>query len=332
MKRIELVDGLFQGHGSLERGRGWVRPWRLPLETIRLYYPDALRGAASMPAGVRLRLASDTTRVKVSIVPAGAPTALDCVVENELVASAVIEPGGDECLFEGLPAREKRVEIYLPPKVPVKLASLEIDEGASWAAEPENRPRWVVYGSSNVQCGGAASPARTWPAIIARRHDLHLTCLGFGGQCHLEPMLARLIRDLPADLIMIYVGSNIYSAASLSLRTFAPAVIGFVQIVREKHPRTPICVMSPLISPPSEGVPNAVGVTLGAMREETRRAVEELRALGDEALVYYDGMDVFTAEEAARHMHDGVHPDADGYRLMAERVDAAVMTPLVRRL
>ncbi len=330
LKRIELVDELFQGHISLERGDSWVRPWRLPLDSLPLYYSDALRSSAMMPAGVRLRFTSDTSRVKVLLAPADAPTDLDCVVDNQLAASATVEPGEQACLFEGLPTHTKWIDVYLPPKMPVKLVGLEIDDEATYALPPDERTRWVVYGSSNVQCGRAASPAQTWPAIVARTHDLNFTCLGYGGQCHWEPMMARLIRDLPADLILLYVGSNIYGAASLNLRTFAPAVIGFVQIIREKRPAVPICVLSPLLSPPREGVPNAVGLTFAAMREEAKGAVDRLRAAGDESLVYADGADVFTMEEAVRHMEDGVHPDADGYRLMAERIDQAIVRPLLR--
>ena len=33
----------------------------------------------------------------------------------------------------------------------------------------------------------------------ARTHNLDLTCLGYGGQCHLDPIVASMIRDLPAD-------------------------------------------------------------------------------------------------------------------------------------
>src|SRR5690606_28417084 len=88
MQHVELSDGLFQGHVSLQRGKGWVRPWRLPVDAIGLYPPDALRSSACQPAGVRITLDSDTTTVRLRVCPSGAGVPLDCVVDNDLVASA----------------------------------------------------------------------------------------------------------------------------------------------------------------------------------------------------------------------------------------------------
>ena len=106
---------------------------------------------------------------------------------------------------------------------------------------------------------------------------MDLTCLGYGGNCHLEPMIARMIRELPADFLSMKVGINIYGSDSLNVRTFQSAIIGFVKIVREKHPDTPFVVISPIFSPPRETTPNAVGFTLEDMRQEVAEAVQVLR-------------------------------------------------------
>ena len=156
----------------------------------------------------------------------------------------------------------------------------------------------------------------TWPAIVARERGLDLTCLGYGGNCHLEPMIAMMIRDLPADLISMKVGINIYGAASLSPRTFRAALIGFVRILREGHPDTPLAVASPIFSPPRERAENAVGFTLEAMREEVAAAVDDLRAHGDRNVHYVDGLRLF-GHELARLLSDGTHPDAEGYKHLA---------------
>jgi hypothetical protein len=52
--------------------------------------------------------------------------------------------------------------------------------------------------------------------------------------------------DLPADYLSLEVVINALHAASLSPRTYASAVIGFAQIVREGHPDAPIVVQSPI--------------------------------------------------------------------------------------
>lgn len=164
----------------------------------------------------------------------------------------------------------------------------------------------------------------TWPAIVARKRNLNLTCLGYGGNCHLEPMVARMIRDLPADFISMKVGVNIYGAASLSLRTFRAAVIGFAMTVRDGHPDTPLVVASPIVSPPHEHAKNDVGLTLVAMWDEVAGAVEDLRAHGDGKIHYVDGLRLF-GHDLTDMLPDDVHPDAEGYKALARNFISEVV-------
>jgi len=201
--------------------------------------------------------------------------------------------------------------------VPTAVRSLAVEPGCFARAEPDDRPKWITYGSSITHCGSAESPVYTWPAIVARGLGLNLTCLGYGGNCHLEPMIARMIRDLPADFLSMCVGINIYGAASLGPRAFQSAVIGFVKIVREKHPDIPYVVMSPIVSPPREESKNAVGFTLPMMRDEVAAAVEALRSRGDRNLHYVDGLEVF-GPVLAHLLPDQLHPNAEGYKVMGK--------------
>ena len=153
---------------------------------------------------------------------------------------------------------------------------------------------------------------------MARRRQLNLTCLGYGGNCHLEPALACMIREMPADFISLKLGINVYGAASLSPRTFKPAVIGFVQILREKHPDIPIAVVSPIVSAPRETEPNAVGLSLSLMREEVADAVRRMVDCGDANLHYFDGLRLFGEHLAADYQPDRCHPNGDGYEILGK--------------
>ena len=84
-----------------------------------------------------------------------------------------------------------------------------------------------------------------------------------------------MIRELPPDYLSLKLGINVHNAASMNIRTFRPAVIGFVHIVREKHPDTPLVVISPIFSPPRETTPNAAESTLTQMRVEVAEAVRQ---------------------------------------------------------
>ncbi len=327
MQQIQPTDTRLSWPGaiSVEPTAAWSMPWRLPYQQRELFPPVDLIGRARMPAGVRLTFVSDTRTVTGTLVAQPEMGVIDLCCNGEFIATVALE-GRDHFQFDNLPAGEKVIELWLPQFGEFQLRGLTIDDHATLVAHTDTRPRWITYGSSITQCRTAASPTQTWPAIVARQRNFNLTCLGFGGQCHLEPMLARLLRDLPADYLSMCVGINIYGAASLSPRTFRAAIIGFVQIVREKHPDTPYAVMSPIYSPPRESTRNAVDFTLQTMREEVAAAVAALRAAGDANLHYINGLDVF-GDTYAHLLPDELHPDAAGYQVMGENFTQKVANP-----
>jgi GDSL-like Lipase/Acylhydrolase family len=265
---------------------------------------------------VRLTFRTDSRTIAGRIEAQENAKPVDLVIGGKLAASADLA-GKDRFRFENLAAGIKAVELWLPQVGRFRLAELELDTDATLKPLEDSRKRWITYGSSITHCGGADSPTQTWPAIVARTRGLNLTSLGFGGNCHLDPMVARLIRDLPADYLSMKVGINIYYEASLSPRTFRGAVSGTVKIIRERHPQEPFVVCSPIFSPSRETAPNAVGFTLQQMRDEIRAAVDALRDLGDGHLHYVDGLTLL-GPSSAHLLPDGLHPSPDGYRQMGQ--------------
>jgi hypothetical protein len=338
MHRTELTDDLFQGHIEIQHGDGWVKPWRLPY-TQRALFPspdDGLLGRAETTSGVRLRLATASQTMKLAFqpLPDSAPAAdrpgffFDLTIDGELIKSTCVPPGGTVAEFSDLPSHDKVVEIWLSQEIPVAIISLESDEPCRPATD--DRRRWVTYGSSLTHCVRAHSPSRTWPAIVARRHGLHLTSLGFGGQCHLDPMVGRVIAQLPADLITLKLGINTIGG-TLSARTYPAAIIGLVQSIRDRHRETPMALISPIGFPPNETAPNRVDYTISAMRDDMEDIHRRLTDLGESNLIYVNGLEVFDLELIARHAEDQCHPDGDGIEIQADNFDRAVMAPLLRQ-
>ena len=317
----------WQGAISFNRTAEWTMPWRLPYDDLSLFPPDALRDRAAMPAGVRISFHSDTELVAGSVQPwvgdpdPGSPIDLYC--DGKFFGSAPLD-GRDGFRFDDLPGGRKLVELWLPQHGEFRLSSLDLSDGATIESYEDARPKWVTYGSSITHCRTAESPSQTWPAVAARQSGLNLTCLGYGGGCHLEPMVARMIRELPADYLSLKLGINVHNAASMNIRTFRPAVIGFVHIVREKHPDTPLVVISPIFSPPRETTPNAAEFTLTQMRVEVAEAVDAMQGRGDTNLHYVDGLDLF-GPDLAHLLPDDLHPNAEGYKVMGQNfVDRVV--------
>ncbi|MEV5775542.1 SGNH/GDSL hydrolase family protein [Streptomyces antimycoticus] len=216
------------------------------------------------------------------------------------------------------------VELWLPFYHQFRLCGLSVEAGAALESEaPGRQPRWVHCGSSISQGRGAASPSRTWTALVARRAGWDLTSLALGASSCLEPMTARLMRDLPADLLTLCVGANVQALGSHNRDALVSALVGFVRTVREGHPTTPFAVMSTITAPEREEVPGPSGMTMRECRAHIRRAVTLLRDHGDTRLHYLHGPEVFgpactrlmlEPEGAGR-----LHPAAAGHPVLASR-------------
>ena len=308
---------IWSGAISLEQKDGWVKPWRVPYRDLDLYSPGevTLAARAELPSGVRLRFATDSQQIILTTDPMSDAGSFDLYADGVLVDTVTFAEGQSSTSFCGLPSGGKTVEIWLSPYVAFKLRRIELDAVAELDKSEDPRPAWVTYGSSITHCRAAGSPSFTWPGVVARARNLNLTSLGFGGQCHADPMIARLIRDLPADFISVKLGINIYGAGSLSTRSFRPAVLGTIATIRDGHPDVPLAVCSPIWSPERESAPNKVALSLQQMRVEIAEAVESFRRRGDEHIHYVDGLRLFDARQA-EHLPDNVHPSAEGYRIM----------------
>ncbi|MFD7307963.1 GDSL-type esterase/lipase family protein [Promicromonospora sp. NPDC059942] len=342
MREIRADDDVLTWAGavSVEHGPRWSRAWRLPHDRIGLFPGGALRSRAAMPAGVRLVLGTDARRLAGFAAVQGVEVPLDVVVDGggpggagsdgagpggAVVASVPVGPDGGFAME--LPPGDKRVEVWLPQFGTFRLLSLAIDDGARvWPARGPSGPRLVTYGSSLTQCRQAASPTRTWPALVARGLGLDLTCLGFAGEAHLDPMVARVLRDLPADVVVACLGINVYGAGTFTERSLLPALLGFLSTVRDGHPGVPVLVVSPVASPRREDAVGPAGLTLAQVRDQVADAVGLLTAHGDPDLHLLDGRAVLGPEHA-HLLADGLHPGPEGYAHMA-----SVIVPVVREL
>jgi GDSL-like lipase/acylhydrolase family protein len=315
---------------------GWTTFWRLDPrgQTFALSdwmgYPERpghrLRARAATPAGVRAAWqtsASTVTleiRAELGIYATIAP--VDFLVDGNLHQRCEIGPG-EQRVAVSLPAEPVELEIWLPQSGAIGVRAVSFEGEA--VPQPPTGPRWITYGSSITQCTGAYGPSETWPALVARQHGWDLVGLGFAGECHLDPVVARTIRDTPARLISLCLGINIYGGETFSGRTLPGQVEAFVSTVRDGHPHTPIVVITPLHAPDLEGKPNALGLTL----DDIRACIElGARTLGDPDLQLIDGRTILSIEEAQTLYADDVHPGPDGYRLIADRLAPLLTLPL----
>ncbi|MFD7918984.1 GDSL-type esterase/lipase family protein [Streptomyces sp. NPDC059740] len=366
----ELVRGALE----LERTARGVLPHRLPARARAQCADAQLAMAESQPSGVRLAFRTRATAVELETVPTkrvytGLPPRPDGVydlfVDGRLAGQGSVSggdvqtvdlaggpgetrPGASGTLrFTGLADGVKDVEIWLPHDERTELVALRTDAPVEPVPD-RGRRVWLHHGSSISHGSNAASPTGTWPALAARLGGVELVNLGLGGGALLDPFTARALRDTPADLISVKIGINLVNADLMRLRAFTPAVHGFLDTVREGHPRTPLLVVSPLLCPLHEDTPGptapdvealragrllfkATGdpaeraggkLTLGVIRDELARIVAQ-RAADDPHLHHLDGRALYGEADAAElPLPDGLHPDATAQRRIGERFAA----------
>ncbi len=381
MQNISLLspEVQFVGALELEQGKRGVSPRRLPGWTRAQFNVPAMDLMVAMPSGVRLRFDTNSPEVVVTseitcITYQGSLTRAShftAVVDGNEVASYMVPKphvfhldrfdaskvefvAGETCIarFDSLGEQMKTVEIWLPQNARVDAVSLEVADGSTvHRSADRNVPRWVHYGSSISHCLEAELPTGTWPAVAAHMSDVELTSLGFAGQCHLDQYVARTVRDMEMDMFTMKVGINVVNLDSMRERTFAPALHGFLDTVRDGHPTMPIRVISPIYCPSAENKPgptlpgkdgkfftldrtpaDSFGcLSLTQMRTIIQHVVEQRIAGGDANIAYHDGLQLFGADDA-HDMPDDLHPNSDGYRRMGERFHQQVLAPLVQSL
>jgi hypothetical protein len=372
-----ITTDILRGAVELEAtGRG-VLPHRLPAWARAQCADPQLAMVEAQPSGVRLVFRTRATILELDTLPtkrvyAGAPPrpdgVYDLLVDGVLAGQASVtggtilridmvagsmttEPGpAGTARFAGLSREVKDIEIWLPHNESAELIALRTDAPVQPAAS-RGRKVWLHHGSSISHGSDAASPTGTWPAVAAALGGVDLVNLGLGGSAMLDPFTARTIRDLPADRISLKLGINLVNADLMRLRAFGPAVHGFLDTIRDGHPKTPLLVVSPILCPIHEDTPGptafdfralnagtvrfrAAGdatdragkLTLSIIRDELARIVAQ-RAPQDPNLHYLDGRDLYgEADHAELPLPDDLHPDAAAHRRIGERFARLVLS------
>ncbi len=213
-----------------------------------------------------------------------------------------------------------RAVVYLPEGMKPEILDVR---GDVEPAPPQ--PRWVVYGDSVAEGWIASSPAMAWPAVAGCERELDVINMGYAGAARGEIPSAEHVADLDADIITISHGTNCWIRTAHSAGMVREGIVAFLEIVRQKHPETPIVVVSPIARPDAEATPNPLGATLEHIRDALEEAVRErIASSGDVNLDLLPGRHLVHESQ----LGDGIHPNDDGHRALADAIGAAVSARL----
>jgi hypothetical protein len=192
----------------------------------------------------------------------------------------------------------------------VNSVQIGLEEGAVLEApHPFKRHgKIVIYGTSITQGGCVTRPGMAYSNIISRKLDMQFVNLGFSGNGRGEPALAHLINQIPGkSLIVLDYEANANETITGSLGPF-------VDILREKHPNTPILIMSKTRYASAIGGSPAYELLI-SNRDFQKKLVENRKADGDENIYFLDGSTIL-GEDYFECTVDGSHPtDLGSYRI-----------------
>jgi lysophospholipase L1-like esterase len=301
-------------------------PRASPTDSARL--PADVWHAASVPVGVRIELVGDAQAIDIAYRTSSGN--LGYRGDGAGITFSVWRGGRKVCeeeavlgdglirLILGTSPPENPAIIYLPEGMLPLVQSLTAVKGEIVPAPA--LPRWLAYGDWTTQGWIASGPARGWAAIAARKAGLNLVNMGYASAGRGEIVSAEQIAGLGAEVISISYGESCWSRIPNSIGLFTEGFQAFLDVVRQGHPKTPVVIVSPVLRPDAEDVPNKLGATLADIRQAIESVTTERIAAGDARLSLVPGAAIIDAD----HLADGIHPGDEGHKRIAATVSKAL--------
>ncbi|MFT8356217.1 MAG: GDSL-type esterase/lipase family protein [Bifidobacterium aquikefiri] len=236
------------------------------------------------------------------------------------------------------PIREStltHVSVVLPHRAISEIIAVTADEAVLPEAVSSQDINWTHYGSSISQGVSVHNPAKRWTEVVSHQLGLCLYDLSIAGNAQLDAPVARSIATKEADFITCSIGINLVNADSMRERSFVPALHGFLDVIRDRQPTTPIMLISACACPIHETVPgptylNEQGKCVAARRDvecddgaltlqRTRELMSRVvHARQDPHLSLLDGRSLL-GDADTQYLEDNLHPNEAGTKLIADR-------------
>lgn len=219
-------------------------------------------------------------------------------------------PTSEALLAWDLEPGTRQYLLYLPLYNGTRNVQIGVPSGSSIERISSDSPATLLFYGTSITHGGCASrPGMSYPAIIARRLDLDFINLGFSGNGKTEPEMASLLAELdPA----IYI---LDSLPNLSPSEVKERIGPFVEIIRQKHPETPVVLV--------ESIAYADAFLVQHRRERYQASNAILRNFYEAAVgagdrnLYYVKADELIGTDGDGTV-DGTHPTDLGFLRMAD--------------
>ncbi len=144
--------------------------------------------------------------------------------------------------------------------------------------------------------------------------------LGYAAAARGEIVSAEHIAALRADIITIAYGESCWTRSPHNVGMVTEGLWGFLDVVRQGHPTTPIVVISPVVRSDAEEAHNRLGASLADIRHAIEMVTRDRIVCGDHTLSLVTGRTIISTE----HLADGIHPSDEGHKRIAATVARAL--------
>jgi hypothetical protein len=306
---------------------------RLPTR-LKETFPPKVWNLAAAPSGARIRFTTDSLTVAVVAQgPAGttpvhvtaiANAGLDLYADGVYMGSVAPDAKGEikHQWMVGKEAKAREITIYLPMGRALAVKEVVVAAGAGVKPpKPYALDKPVVYYGSSITQGIAASnPGVIYQALLSRWLNVDFVNLGFSGNGFGEPALAEAVAEVEASCYVVDYWAN------PPTQLYRDTLPKFIEILRAKHPQTPIIVTGPYYNP-SEEIPGEAGSRQIEKRVVAREFVEARQRAGDKLIYHVDGLEMLSKAEADG-LVDGRHANAMGFYFCARGLEPPLRAAL----
>ncbi len=297
--------------------------------------PKPVDELANHTAGAQVRLRTDSRRILVKVklrgrsgmyhMPATGQSGFDLYVQDRGIQrylKTTMFPHDtlqyQVELFNDATKQLRSFTLNFPLYNGVESVFVGFEQGAALLAPlPFVLPgKIVIYGTSITQGGCVSRPGMVYSNILSRKLDVEFVNLGFSGNGRGEPALAHLINQIPGtSFIILDYEAN---AGKTIVNTLSP----FVEVLRERHPQTPILIMSKIRYARAMDGSEAYE-SLMSLRDFQKNLVNDRKTAGDENIYFLDGSKVL-GDDYFECTVDGTHPSDLGSQRIADALLPAI--------
>lgn len=299
---------------------------------------DAVRVLSSNTSGGRLDFRSDTRHLQIRVKLRNAshmdhmPDVGSCGFDlymgepgkSVMIGTSRAKNGSDAYTSQlharELPGQFENYTINLPLYSGIESLEIGLDPEASLLppAPWRDEQPMVFYGTSITQGGCASRPGMSYSNILGRRFNMPSLNFGFSGNGKGEPEVAGYLAQIknPALYLLDYEPNALPEGIKNTLPDF-------LDILRSKHPETPIFVISSLRFNQEiiiTGSPDIQADLLAESVKFQRKEINRRRRNGDKNIYFIDGGKI-----AGKDWHefsvDGCHQTDLGFYMIANKLE-----------